>query len=467
MGRGHVPQPANNQWGGPFFGEQGHGLSYYMGERNTSDLASSQWSKPSHGEQQYGFGCHGRNQHQSNPFNSNRGGPFHQCQGRDFGYAENAHLFNNLRGVPYLRERGRGFSYAGNVQPTHPIHNHRGRVFRTEGNPHFGNLYVGGGRASHNANNLKSYDRKQENENDPNPVNNQRDKPLDGERGLGFEYNLGSEHESNPGNSAKVRPFDDKQGLVKNDHKSQPANTQKAVPVCEKQGRDLNQKGRGQHHNRGRHCSRGISRDLEGSWRSGISPPKPTSISKKHPNKGKGPMNQTEPKSTSNPKNNCNKKERTVNDMHEAVPNQTSIPGNHTCKGEKPTNEVKPKPSSNSRNDRKKTEKIIDEIVLEQEYLDFPFINNVDTVRLLSQFLVVFILRGLPGSGKSTIANTILQKLGDDAVVCSANDYHYNKNGDYVWNKDLLQEAHSKCQKSAEKYAVLKKPIIIIGESDY
>ena len=88
-------------------------------------------------------------------------------------------------------------------------------------------------------------------------------------------------------------------------------------------------------------------------------------------------MNPTEPKSTSNPKNNCNKKERTVNDMHEAVPNQTSIPGNHTCKGEKPANEVKPKPSSNSRNDHKKTEKIIDEIVLEQEYLDFPFIDNV------------------------------------------------------------------------------------------
>ena len=93
--------------------------------------------------------------------------------------------------------------------------------------------------------------------------------------------------------------------------------------------------------------------------------------------------------------------------------------------------------------------------------------TNVDTVRLLSQFLVMFNLRGLPGSGKSTIANTILQKLGDDAVVCSANDYHYNKDGDYVWNKDLLQEAHSKYQKSAKKYAVLKKPIIIIGESDY
>ena len=205
MGHGHVPQPANNHCGGPFFGEQGHGFSYYVGERNASDLASSQWSRPSHGEQGYGFGYHSRYQHQSNPFNSNRGGPLYQ--GRGFGYAENAHLFNSLRGVPYLRERGRGFSYVGNVQPTHPIHNHSGRVFRTEGNPHFGNLNIGNGRASHTANYHKSYDRKQENENDPNPVNNQRDRPLDGERGLGFESNVESEHESNPENSAKGQAF--------------------------------------------------------------------------------------------------------------------------------------------------------------------------------------------------------------------------------------------------------------------
>ena len=77
MGHGHVRHQANSQWGGPFFGEQGHGFSYYIEERNTSDLASSQRSSPSHGEQGYSLGYHGRNQHQSNPFNSNRDGPFY------------------------------------------------------------------------------------------------------------------------------------------------------------------------------------------------------------------------------------------------------------------------------------------------------------------------------------------------------------------------------------------------------
>jgi len=317
-------------------------------------------------------------------------------------------------------------------------------------------MNVGNGRESHAAKSHKSFDRKQGNEKNYNPVNNQGDRPFDGERGS--DFNEGNEHESNPGNSTKVRPFDDKHGHVKNDHKLQPANTQKDVPHCEKQARDLNKKGRGQHHkgNRGRDCSRGISRDLEGSWRSDISPPKPTSIPRNQPNNREMRMNQIEPKPTSNPRNHFDKKKKAVN---EAVSNQSSI--------QKLANEVKPTPTSNSKSDLKKTEKIVNEIVLDQKYLDFPFIKHIDTVRLLPQFLVMFILRGLPGSGKSTIANTILQELGDNAVVCSANHYHYNKDGDYVWNKDLLPETHSKCQKSAQKYASLKKPVIIIGESDY
>jgi tRNA uridine 5-carbamoylmethylation protein Kti12 len=84
----------------------------------------------------------------------------------------------------------------------------------------------------------------------------------------------------------------------------------------------------------------------------------------------------------------------------------------------------------------------------------------------MPQFLVMLILRGLPGSGKTTIANAILQKYENDAVVCSANHHHYNEKGDYVWNKDLLQETHSRCRKSAEEHAASKKPVIIIGEYD-
>jgi tRNA uridine 5-carbamoylmethylation protein Kti12 len=103
----------------------------------------------------------------------------------------------------------------------------------------------------------------------------------------------------------------------------------------------------------------------------------------------------------------------------------------------------------------------------QQKFIDFPFIEHHETVRLLPQFRVMFILRGLPGSGKSTIADAILQQYRDHAIVCSADYYRYNKDGEYVWHEDTLQETHNKCQRRAERFAALNKPVLIIGEPDY
>ena len=100
----------------------------------------------------------------------------------------------------------------------------------------------------------------------------------------------------------------------------------------------------------------------------------------------------------------------------------------------------------------------------EQKFLDFPFIEHNETVNLMAKFQVMFILRGLPGSGKSTVADAILKQHRNHAVVCSADYYRYNKYGEYVWHEDTLQETHNKCQRRAEKFAALNKPVIIIGE---
>ena len=78
----------------------------------------------------------------------------------------------------------------------------------------------------------------------------------------------------------------------------------------------------------------------------------------------------------------------------------------------------------------------------------------------------MFILRGLPGSGKSTIADALLRQYKGHAVVCSADYYRYNKDGEYVWHEHTLQETHSKCQQRAQKFAALKKPVLIIGKSN-
>ena len=59
----------------------------------------------------------------------------------------------------------------------------------------------------------------------------------------------------------------------------------------------------------------------------------------------------------------------------------------------------------------------------------------------ISQRLVI--LRGLPGSGKSTAARCIR------GVVCSTNDY-FIRNGKYEFNPSKLGEAHTACREKAK-----------------
>ena len=99
-----------------------------------------------------------------------------------------------------------------------------------------------------------------------------------------------------------------------------------------------------------------------------------------------------------------------------------------------------------------------------EQFLDFPFLVKADVVDLMTEFKVMFILRGLPGSGKTTVAEALLQKYQEHAVVCSADHYRYNKHGDYVWSVDSLQETHNKCQRKAQESCELNKPVVIIGK---
>lgn len=51
----------------------------------------------------------------------------------------------------------------------------------------------------------------------------------------------------------------------------------------------------------------------------------------------------------------------------------------------------------------------------------------------------LFVFRGLPGSGKTTVAEAIAD------IVCSADDY-FVKDGVYQFNPEELKTAHSICQ---------------------
>jgi hypothetical protein len=62
---------------------------------------------------------------------------------------------------------------------------------------------------------------------------------------------------------------------------------------------------------------------------------------------------------------------------------------------------------------------------------------------------VLTLVRGLPGSGKSSFARSIWIGCGEDddakTIVCSADDF-FDKNGVYTFDGSKLAEAHADCQ---------------------
>ena len=68
--------------------------------------------------------------------------------------------------------------------------------------------------------------------------------------------------------------------------------------------------------------------------------------------------------------------------------------------------------------------------------LSFPFLTDDLTQKHVIKSRVMFIMRGLPGSGKSTIVRNIRDKYQPitDVVVCSADDY-FLQEGSYNYDK--------------------------------
>ena len=69
---------------------------------------------------------------------------------------------------------------------------------------------------------------------------------------------------------------------------------------------------------------------------------------------------------------------------------------------------------------------------------------------------VLYIVRGLSGSGKSSIAKEIVNDIWDEESrtfikdFYSADDYFTDKYGNYNFDPNKLKEAHEQCQKNVE-----------------
>lgn len=61
---------------------------------------------------------------------------------------------------------------------------------------------------------------------------------------------------------------------------------------------------------------------------------------------------------------------------------------------------------------------------------------------------VLILVRGLPGSGKSSFAKLIWS----DYVICEADKFFYDKEGNYKFDGSKLKEAHAWCKNEVETF---------------
>jgi len=57
----------------------------------------------------------------------------------------------------------------------------------------------------------------------------------------------------------------------------------------------------------------------------------------------------------------------------------------------------------------------------------------------------LILLRGLPGAGKTTLANTLANLNPYDSRIVAADDYFYNDKKEYVFDVSQLRAAHNYC----------------------
>lgn len=74
---------------------------------------------------------------------------------------------------------------------------------------------------------------------------------------------------------------------------------------------------------------------------------------------------------------------------------------------------------------------------------------------------IVIIIAGCSGAGKSTLAN-YLKFLQQGAILCSADDYYYEKYNKYKWNPAEIGAAHEYCQKKFVAAIRSEKSLIVV-----
>jgi hypothetical protein len=83
---------------------------------------------------------------------------------------------------------------------------------------------------------------------------------------------------------------------------------------------------------------------------------------------------------------------------------------------------------------------------------------------VMKDFLMVTIMQGVPGSGKSTIAKK-LRQMDPNSEIVSADDFFVQADGSYVFDRTKLGDAHKQCQAKA-RMALEKKMSVIVDNTN-
>ena len=72
----------------------------------------------------------------------------------------------------------------------------------------------------------------------------------------------------------------------------------------------------------------------------------------------------------------------------------------------------------------------------------------------------LILIRGLPGSGKSTVAESLLNSK-PDYIWFEADHYFLNDDGEYIFDVNSLHAAHQWCQRSTRDWLVHGASVVV------
>ncbi|XP_068923791.1 2',3'-cyclic-nucleotide 3'-phosphodiesterase isoform X2 [Petaurus breviceps papuanus] len=94
--------------------------------------------------------------------------------------------------------------------------------------------------------------------------------------------------------------------------------------------------------------------------------------------------------------------------------------------------------------------------------LPFPFLTDEETVNAFRECKTLFVLRGLPGSGKTTVAQAIVDRYRDGTKMVSADAYNINPGSQAAYHEEYKQ-----LDKDLEVYCRRDMSVLVLDDTHH